>query len=306
MSSIVVRNLRKSYGSLVALDGISFEVGRGETFALIGPNGAGKTTALEIVEGHRRRDGGEVLVAGLDPGLRSPRLYRRIGIVLQETALEPELTVKETLRAWSRCYPQALSVDRVLDHVALRRAGRQRVATLAAGHRRRLELALAVSGDPEVLVLDEPTAGLDPEARRDLWRVVAALNGEGRTILLSSADMEEVEALAGRLAILHDGRIVASGQPHELQQALGPEPTVELYLGGEALPRLFPQTLRAIARFERGWVRLKCRDPGPVAYELLLWAVRNRHDLSSLSIARPTLEALYRQATRRDEPETAC
>jgi len=306
MSSIVVRNLRKSYGALVALSGISFEVERGETFALIGPNGAGKTTALEILEGYRERDAGEVLVASLDPGLRSPRLYRRIGIVLQETALDPELTVvKETLRVWSRRYPQALSVDQVLDHVALRRAERQRVATLPAGHKRRLEMALAVIGDPEVLILDEPTAGLDPEARRHLWRVIAALNGEGRTILLSSADMEEVEALAGRLAILLDGRILASGQPQELQQALGPEPTVELHLGGEALPRLFPQTLRAIARFERGWVRLKCRDPGPVAYELLLWAVRNRCDLSSLSITRPTLEALYLEATRRDDHETA-
>src|SRR5262245_20448983 len=137
--------------------------------------------------------------------------------------------------------------------------------------------------------MDEPTAGLDLEARRTLWRVVAALNGEGKTILLSSSDMAEVEALAGRLAILLDGRILASGRPHELQEALGPEPTVELHLGGEVLPRLFPQTLRAIARLERGWVRLKCRDPGPVAYELLLWAVRNRYDLSSLTITRPSL-----------------
>jgi ABC-2 type transport system ATP-binding protein len=306
MSLIAVRNLRKSYGALVALDGISFDVERGETFALIGPDGAGKTTTLEILEGYRKRDAGDVLVGGLDPGLRSPKLYRGIGIMLQETALEPELTVKETVRGFSRYYPQALSVDRVLDFVALRRLERQRVATLSVGQKRRLEIALAVIGDPEVLLLDEPAAGLDPEARRNLWRVIAALNGEGKTILLSSSDMAEVEALAGRLAILLDGRILASGRSDELQQALGPEPTVELHLGGEALPRLFPQTLRGIARFERGWVRLKCRDPGPVAYELLLWAVRNRYDLSSLTIARPSLEALYLQATRRDDQEAAC
>jgi ABC-2 type transport system ATP-binding protein len=306
MSLIVVQNLRKSYGARAVLDGISFEVERGETFALIGPTGAGKTTTLGILEGYHQRDAGDVLVAGLDPGLGSPRLRRRIGIVLQETALEPELTVQETVRAFSRYYPQALSVDRVLDFVALRRAERQRAATLSPGQKRRLEIALAVIGDPEVLFLDEPTAGLDSEARRSLWRVIAALNGEGKTILLSSPDMEEVEALAGRLAILLDGRILASGQPHELQQALGPEPTVELHLGGAALPRLFPQTLRAIASFERGWVRLKCRDPGPVAYELLLWAVRHQYDLSSLTIARPSLEALYLQATRRGDQEAAC
>ncbi len=306
MSLITVRNLRKSYGALVALDGISFDVERGETFALIGPNGAGKTTTIEILEGYRKRDAGDVLLGGLDPGLRSARLYRGIGIVLQQTALEPELTVKETVRAFSRYYPQALNVERVLDFMALRRLERRRVATLSAGQKRRLDIALAVIGDPEVLLLDEPTAGLDPEARRNLWRVIAALNGEGKTILLSSSDMAEVEALAGRLAILLDGRILASGRPHELQRALGPEPTVELHLGGEALPRLFPQTLRAIARFERGWVRLECRDPGPVAYELLLWAVRNQYDLSSLTIARPSLEALYLQATRRDDQEAAC
>jgi ABC-2 type transport system ATP-binding protein len=306
MSLIVVQNLRKSYGALVALDDISFDVERGETFALIGPHGAGKTTTLEILEGYHKRDAGDVLVAGLDPGLRSPRLRRRIGIMLQEIALEPELTVQETVRVFSRYYPKALSIDRVLDFVALRRVERQRVATLSVGQKRRLEIALAVIGDPEVLFLDEPTTALGREARRDIWRVIAALNGEGKTILLSSPDMEEVEALAGRLAIILDGRILASGQPHELQQALGPEPTVELHLGGEALPRLFPQTLRAIARFDRGWVRLKCRDPGPVAYELLLWAVRNQYDLSSLTIARPSLGALYLQVTRRDDQEAAC
>jgi len=306
MSLITVRNLRKSYGALVALDGITFDVERGETFALIGPNAAGKTTTIEILDGYRRRDAGDALVGGLDPGLRSPRLYRRIGIVPQQTALEPELTIKETVRAFSRYYPQALSVDRVLDFVALRRLERQHVATLSLGEKRRLEIALAVIGDPEVLFLDEPAAGLDPEARRTLWRVVAALNGEGKTILLSTSDMAEVEALAGRLAILLDGRILAIGRPHELQQALGPEPTVDLHLGGEALPRLFPQTLRAISRFERGWVSLRCRDPGPAAYELLLWAVRNRYDLSSLTITRPSLEALYLQVTRRDDQEGAC
>src|SRR5262245_11501985 len=151
MSLITVQNLRKSYGAFVALDGISFEVERGETFALIGPNGAGKTTTLEILEGYRRRDAGDALVGGLDPGLRSPRLYRRIGIVLQETALEPELTVKETVRAFSRYYPQSLSVDRVLDFLVLRRLERQRVATLSVGQKRRLEIALAVIGDPEIL-----------------------------------------------------------------------------------------------------------------------------------------------------------
>ena len=137
MSLITVRNLRKSYGALVALDGISFDVERGETFALIGPNGAGKTTTIEILEGYRKRDAGDVLLGGLDPGLRSPRLYRGIGIVLQQTALEPELTVKETVRAVSRYYPQALNVERVLDFVALRRLERQRVATLSPGQKRR-------------------------------------------------------------------------------------------------------------------------------------------------------------------------
>jgi ABC-2 type transport system ATP-binding protein len=306
MSLIVVQNLRKSYGSFVALDGISFDMARGETFALLGPDGAGKTTTLEILEGYRGRDGGEVLVTGLDPGIGSLKLRRRLGIVLQETALEPELTVQETLRAYSRYYPRPLRVDFVLDLVALRRVERQRVATLSRGQKRRLDIALGVIGDPEVLFLDEPATGLDTEARHKIWRLLATLNREGRTILLSSPDMEEVEALAGRLAILFDGRILAIGRPDELQQALGPEPTVELYIGGDGLPRLFPQALRAIARFEQGWVSLKCRDPGAAAYELLLWAVRHRYDLSSLTIARPSLAALYRQLTRRLDEEVAC
>jgi ABC-2 type transport system ATP-binding protein len=303
---IAARSLTRVFGRTIAVRELSLTIESGEMFALIGPDGAGKTTALEILEGLRRRDGGQVLVTGLDPDTGSRKLRRRLGIVLQQTALEPELTVKETVRAFSRYYQRPLTVDLVLDIAALRRVERQRVASLSRGQKRRLDIALGVIGDPEVLFLDEPVTGLDSAARHKIWRLLATLNGEGRTILLSSPDMADVEALAGRIAILLDGRILTSGRPHELQQALGPEPTIELYIGGDALPRLFPQALRAIARLEQGWVRLTCRDPGAAAYELLLWAVRNRYDLSSLTIARPSLAALYLQLTRRVDEEVAC
>jgi ABC-2 type transport system ATP-binding protein len=211
-----VRGLTKKYGDIVAVSGIDFDIQPGEILALLGPNGSGKTTVVEILEGHRARDGGEVEVLGYDPATAPRRWYDRIGIVLQRSADSPDLTVREVLRHYSAYYTKGCDADEIIDTVGLRDCAHRRIYQLSGGQRRRLDVALGIVGRPELLFLDEPTTGFDPEARRGFWALVRRLASEGTSILLTTHYLEEAEALADRVAVLIKGTIVVSGNPATL------------------------------------------------------------------------------------------
>ncbi|HEY2950720.1 MAG TPA: ABC transporter ATP-binding protein [Micromonosporaceae bacterium] len=214
--TIAARGLRKSYGSIAAVDGVDLGVRRGEVFALLGPNGAGKTTTVEILEGYRRRDGGEVSVLGVDPAHADGAWRSRIGIVLQGTGEFDELTVAEVVRHFARLYPKAEDADAVIEKVGLTDKRGARTQTLSGGQKRRLDVALGIVGRPELLFLDEPTTGFDPEARRDFWGLIRDLTGAGTTILLTTHYLNEAEALADRVGVIAGGRLVAVAPPAEL------------------------------------------------------------------------------------------
>ncbi|MFI5913034.1 ABC transporter ATP-binding protein [Dactylosporangium sp. NPDC051541] len=213
MRPIEVHGLRKRYGARTAVDGIDLTVEPGEVFALLGPNGAGKTTTVEILEGHRRRDGGDVSVLGADPGTAGRRWRARIGVVLQTATDAAELTVRESVRHYAGYYPRRRDPDEVIAAVGLEGQAGQRVGTLSGGQRRRLDVALGIVGRPELVFLDEPTTGFDPEARRQFWDLIRSLAADGTTVLLTTHYLDEAEALAARLAVLAGGRIVAVGTP---------------------------------------------------------------------------------------------
>jgi ABC-2 type transport system ATP-binding protein len=217
MAVIEVHGLRKRYGRQQAVDGVDLTVERGEVFGLLGPNGAGKTTTVEILEGHRRRDGGEVRVLGEDPGTASRRWRSRLGVVPQQADDGGELTVREIVRHMAGYYPAPRDPQAVIELCGLADKAGARLRTLSGGQRRRVDVALGIVGDPELLFLDEPTTGFDPEARRQFWALIRDLAADGTTIVLTSHYLDEVEALAGRLAVLAGGRVVAEGTP----QAIG-------------------------------------------------------------------------------------
>jgi ABC-2 type transport system ATP-binding protein len=227
-SAIRVAGLRKAYAGRDVLDGVSLEVARGELFALLGPNGAGKTTTVEIIEGYRRADAGSVRVLGLDPGRDRRRLRHRLGLMLQEGGVDPRSTPREVLRLYGRFFRDPEDPDRLLESVDLGRAATTRYRRLSGGERQRLGLALALIGRPELLVLDEPTAGMDPAAKQATRGRIAALRAAGTTILLTTHELADVERLADRVAILDRGRIVASGTPAELTG--GGSPRIRLRL----------------------------------------------------------------------------
>src|SRR5215217_526239 len=214
--AISVRDVRRAYGSRQALDGVDLTVRRGELLALLGPNGAGKTTLVEILEGHRRADSGDVQVLGFDPARRERAFRSRIGIVLQEEGLDPNITVREAVELYGAAYPSPLPADEVLGLVDLADRGGARASTLSGGQRRRLDLALGLAGDPEVIFLDEPTTGFDPGARRRSWELIGRLRELGKTIVLTTHYMDEANALADRVVVLARGRIIAEGAPGEL------------------------------------------------------------------------------------------
>ena len=220
MSAIAVRGLRKSYGGLEAVRGIDFEVERGEVFGLLGPNGAGKTTTVEILEGYRKRDAGEVEVLGTDPAAARGDWRERIGVVLQSSAMYETLSAAEMLKLFAGYYRESRPVDEVIALVGLQEKRDERVRRLSGGQRRRLDLALALIGDPELIFLDEPTTGFDPRARRQAWETIRGLRGLGKTILLTTHYLDEAEQLADRVAVLAHGQIVASGTPAELTGAV--------------------------------------------------------------------------------------
>ncbi len=241
MAAVLVERLNKRYGDVVAVTDVAFEVQPGEVFALLGPNGAGKTTTIEILEGFRARDSGRVEVLGYDPAepATSRQLRERMGVVLQELAVEPFLSVRQALTRNAGYYPRSRPVDEVLELVGLGAKADARVKTLSGGQQRRLDLGLGIIGNPELLVLDEPTTGFDPSARRGAWDLVRSMTGGGTTVILTTHYMDEAEALADRVAVINAGRIVAEGTPEALGGRDVGEATIRFRLPfGTAVPDL--------------------------------------------------------------------
>jgi ABC-2 type transport system ATP-binding protein len=293
--ALEVAGLRKSYGSVQAVRDIGFTVRSGEIVALLGPNGAGKTTTLEILEGFRTRDGGVARVLGLDPADRSSarELRERTGLVLQDIAVEPYLTVRETLARSAGYYRTPRRVADVIGLVGLAGLERRKVRTLSGGQKRRLDLALGLIGDPELLYLDEPTTGFDPAARRDAWALVRELRAAGTTILLTTHDMEEAQALADRVVVLAAGAVVAEGRPDELGGR-----NAELVRIAFMLPRGYaPSDLPLTAEFADGRFVMQTASPTQALHELTAWAMQRGTVLAGLTVDRPSLEDVYLRLT---------
>jgi ABC-2 type transport system ATP-binding protein len=273
VSAILVRDLRKSYGTHEALRGISFEIAEGEVFGLLGPNGAGKTTTVEILEGYRRRDQGEVAVLGHDPERAGRGFRERIGVVLQQSQLWPTLTVAETHRMFAGYYQHPRDIEEVIAVVGLESKRDARVKTLSGGQKRRLDLGVALVGDPDLVFLDEPTTGFDPAARRAAWEMIRSLRSLGKTILLTTHYLDEAEQLADRVAVLLDGRIVREGTPAELT-------------GGAS------ETEIRYRQNGREFV-VRTMEPTRLLHELTAKALADGHELEGLEVRRPTLEDVY-------------
>jgi len=280
-AAIVARDLRKSYGALEALRGVSFEVEQGEVFGLLGPNGAGKTTTVEILEGYRSRDGGEVSVLGYDPGDAPRALRERIGVVLQHADLSPVLTVREIHAQFAGYYAHPRDVDEVVALVGLEEKRDARVKTLSGGQKRRLDLGVALVGDPDLVFLDEPTTGFDPVARRSAWEMIRSLRSLGKTILLTTHYLDEAQQLADRVAVIRTGKIVTLGRPADL---IGESQRVEI-------------------RYRRDGeqIVLETEDPTRVLHELTSDALAANSRLDHLEVRRPTLEDIYLELVEEDE-----
>jgi ABC-2 type transport system ATP-binding protein len=276
--AIEVRGLSKRYGEYEAVRGIDITVARGEVFGLLGPNGAGKTTTVEILEGYRSRTGGEVSVLGHDPARREIELRRRIGIVLQSGGIYGHVTPREALAHWASFYPRPREVDEVLALSGLAAQADERSRRLSGGQLRRLDFALALIGDPELIFLDEPTTGFDPEARRAAWATIASLRDLGKTILLTTHYLEEAQALADRVAIVKEGRILAIGAPRELGVGAAHYRVVYRNAGGELIER-------------------ETDDVTTLLNELTAEALARGEQLGELSVGRPTLEDVYLELT---------
>jgi ABC-2 type transport system ATP-binding protein len=298
-AAIEVRGLHKRYGDFEAVRGIDITVRRGEVFGLLGPNGAGKTTTVEILEGYRARSGGEVSVLGYDPGRRESALRKRIGIVLQSSGIYSHLTPREALRHWAALYPSPRDVEEVLALVGLREKAEERTRKLSGGQLRRLDFALALVGDPELIFLDEPTTGFDPEARRAAWDTVRSLRALGKTILLTTHYLDEAQALADRVAIVKDGRVLAIGPPEELSaQPPGTQPP--------GTPPTRAAHYRVAYRDARGEpVEIQTEDPTSVLAQLTSEALARGERLEELSVGRPTLEDVYLELTASSMADTS-
>lgn len=293
---IEVRGLRKSYGDVEAVAGIDLHVDRGEVFALLGPNGAGKTTTTEILEGYRPRSGGEVSVLGFDPASRSLELRRRVGIVLQSTGVDVFLTVRETVRQYAGFYPAPRDVDEVIDLVGLAEKREVRVNKLSGGQQRRLDVAVALAGDPELLFLDEPTTGFDPNARRNAWEIVRNLASIGKTVFLTTHFMDEAQVLADRVAVISRGSIVAEGPPSTLAGRDHMRAQVSFRLRDGATPPDLGQV-----RSDDGSYTIAVDDPTEVLHRLTGWALDTGEPLDGLAVARPSLEDVYLEITGGEE-----
>jgi len=291
--AVRVRGLVKSYGSVRAVRGIDLDIRPGEIFALLGPNGAGKTTTVEILEGYRRRDGGEVSVLGYDPGRDRAKIKPRVGIVLQQTGVDRYLTVSETVQMYASYYPRPRSPDEVIDLVGLGAKRDSRVTTLSGGQIRRLDMAIALAGDPDLLFLDEPTTGFDPSARREAWEVVKNLASLGKTVLLTTHYMDEAQYLADRVAVIAAGRIVAEGPPATLGDRDHAAARIRYRLPDGAIA---PSGLTD-APDGNGFVQVASKDVVADLHRLTGWALANSVTLDGLEVTRPTLEDVYLSLT---------
>jgi ABC-2 type transport system ATP-binding protein len=294
-AAIEIRGLRKSYGAVEAVRGVDLTVSEGEVFGLLGPNGAGKTTIVEIVEGFRRRDAGTVSVLGFDPATRDRKLKRQVGIVLQSTGIDPYLTVAETIDMFRGYYPAPRPRDEVIELVGLTEKRDAKVTKLSGGQQRRLDVAIALAGDPRLLFLDEPTTGFDPGARRSAWEVIKNLAALGKTIFLTSHAMDEVEYLADRVAIIAAGRIVAQGSPSTLAGREKAATVVKFQLPAGVAE--LPVQLRQGATVAGANVEVATTDPTRTLYELTSWAVQAHLSLNGLEVAKPSLEDVYLEIT---------
>jgi len=295
VAAITVAGLRKSYGSTEAIKGISFEVAEGEVFALLGPNGAGKTTTVEILEGYRRRDAGTVSVLGMDPESGGSRLRERIGIVLQECGFEELLTVEEMLARQAGYYPAPRPVEEVIDLVGLEDKARARVRALSGGQRRRLDLALALIGSPDLVFLDEPTTGFDPAARRNAWDLVKRLGGLGKTVLLTTHYMDEAQYLADRVAVIAAGQLVAQGNPESIGGRDSGAALIRFMLPG-GLP---VSALPVRARLDGDHVVIESSDLTRTLHLVTGWALERGVELRALTVSRPSLEDVYLEMVGR-------
>ena len=299
---LFVRGLRKRYADVVAMDGLDLEIGNGECFGLLGPNGAGKTTTIEICEGLTEPDSGEVLVLGRRWGEHDRELRARLGISLQETQFPEKLTVEETVRLFRSFYHRGPSVDQVIATVQLHEKRGARVGQLSGGQRQRLALACALVGDPDLLFLDEPTTGLDPQSRRQLWELIERFKADGRAILLTTHYMEEAERLCDRVAIVDHGRIIARGTPRELVASLSAEHVVEFSVGPEA--RVDEAALRGVAgvgaaaRRDGTW-RVRVAELHRTVPALLAELHRQNAQLTELRTHSATLEDVFVELTGR-------
>jgi len=273
--AVIVRGLRKRYDNHDALKGIDFQIGTGEVFGLLGPNGAGKTTTIEILEGYRERSGGEVEVLGLDPQRAGREWRERLGVVLQSSSLYPNLTVRESLQTFGGYYESSRDVDEVVQIVGLEEKAASRVRTLSGGQKRRLDLGLALVGDPELIFLDEPTTGFDPGARRAAWETIRSLRSLGKTILLTTHYLDEAEQLADRVAVLRNGEIVREGTPAELT-GTGAETEIRFRRNGQVVVE-------------------RTSEPTARLHELIHEA--GGAELEGLEVRRPTLEDVYLELT---------
>ncbi len=294
MTAITVKDLHKRYGELEAVRGISFEVDEGEVFAMLGPNGAGKTTTCEILEGFRDRTSGEVDVLGHDPAKADRDLRRRVGILLQSTGIDPYLTVAETIEMYRRYYPHPRPVDEVVEVVGLGPKRDERVIRLSGGQQRRLDVAIALAGDPELLFLDEPTTGFDPGARRNAWTMVRNLQSLGKTIFLTTHYMDEAQELARRVAIIAQGVIVAEGPPSSLGGRDVAATIIRFRVppGSDDLAGRFAGTT-----IVDGLAEIRTEQPTGTLHDLTGWAGERGIELESLSVTRPTLEDVYLRLT---------
>ena len=298
---VSVRGLRKRYGQVDAVAGIDLEIARGEIFAFLGPNGAGKTTTVEILEGFRTRTAGEVSVLGVDPAHGDSAWRDRVGAVLQESHAEPGLTVRECLQLYSGYYRKPRDIDETIALAGLQGKAETLAPQLSGGQRRRLDVALALIGDPELIFLDEPTTGFDPSARRTAWQVIEGLRELGKTVFLTTHYMDEAERLADRIAVIAAGRIVASGTPRTLGDRNLSAARISFTLPDDANPGDLPEPLAERAQGQGGGhVLIKSHAVAADLHSLSGWALARGFDLDDLDVTRPTLEDVYLSLTQSE------
>jgi ABC-2 type transport system ATP-binding protein len=301
-TAVEVHGLRKSYGSLEAVSNVDLVIAQGEVFGLLGPNGAGKTTIVEILEGQRTRSAGEALVLGFDPELRERSFRERIGIVPQEGGIDSLLSVREVLALYGAAYPHPRQVDEVIELVGLGDKADARVETLSGGQRRRLDLALAIVGDPDLLFLDEPTTGFDPSARRRSWGLIDGLRCLNKTILLTTHYMEEAQRLADRVAVIASGRVVAEGSPATLAGRELGSALVSFRLPDAITVDELPLPQEVDLERLDGRISFRTSAPTRALAPLIAWASERNRELEGLTVIRPSLEDVYLELTERKEP----